>query len=48
MIENRAGGNTLIGTVAGAKSAPDGYTLTLAADQTFVLNPLLYSRCPIR
>src|SRR3954471_520439 len=46
VIENRAGGNTLIGTVAGAKSAPDGYTLTLAADQTFVLNPLLYSSLP--
>src|SRR4029079_18363629 len=46
VIENRAGGNTLIGTVAGAKSAPDGYTRTLAADQTFVLNPLLYSSLP--
>jgi tripartite-type tricarboxylate transporter receptor subunit TctC len=46
VIENRAGGNTLIGTVAGAKSAPDGYTLTLAADQTFVLNPLLYDSLP--
>src|SRR4029078_170418 len=46
VIENRAGGNTLIGTVAGAKSAPGGYTLTLAADQTFVLNPLLYSSLP--
>src|SRR3954469_18811756 len=46
VIENRAGGNTLIGTVAGAKSPPDGYTLTLAADQTFVLNPLLYSSLP--
>ncbi len=46
VIENRAGGNTLIGTVAGAKAAPDGYMLTLAADQTFVLNPLLYSSLP--
>jgi tripartite-type tricarboxylate transporter receptor subunit TctC len=46
VIENRAGGNTLIGTVAGAKAAPDGYTLLLAADQTFVLNPLLYSSLP--
>jgi tripartite-type tricarboxylate transporter receptor subunit TctC len=46
VVENRAGGNTLIGTVAGAKAAPDGYTLTLAADQTFVLNPLLYSSLP--
>jgi tripartite-type tricarboxylate transporter receptor subunit TctC len=46
VVENRAGGNTLIGTVAAAKSAPDGYTLLLAADQTFVLNPLLYSSLP--
>jgi tripartite-type tricarboxylate transporter receptor subunit TctC len=46
VVENRAGGNTLIGTVAGAKSAPDGYTLTLASDQTFVLNPMLYSSLP--
>ena len=46
VVENRAGGNTLIGTVAGAKSAPDGYTLMLAADQTFVLNPLLYASLP--
>jgi len=46
VVENRAGGNTLIGTVAGAKSAPDGYTFTLAADQTFVLNPMLYSSLP--
>lgn len=46
VVENRAGGNTLIGTVAAAKSAPDGYTLLLAADQTFVLNPLLYGSLP--
>ncbi|HET7559646.1 MAG TPA: tripartite tricarboxylate transporter substrate binding protein [Limnochordia bacterium] len=46
VIENRAGGNTLIGTTAAAKSAPDGYTLFLAADQTFVLNPLLYGSLP--
>jgi len=46
VVENRPGGNTLIGTVAAAKSAPDGYTLLLAADQTFVLNPLLYSSLP--
>jgi tripartite-type tricarboxylate transporter receptor subunit TctC len=46
VVENRAGGNTLVGTVAAAKSAPDGYTLLLAADQTFVLNPLLYASLP--
>ena len=27
VVENRAGGNTLTGTVAVTKSAPDGYTL---------------------
>ena len=46
VIENRAGGNTMVGTVAVTKSAPDGYTLLLAADQTFVLNPLLYATLP--
>jgi tripartite-type tricarboxylate transporter receptor subunit TctC len=46
VIENRAGGNTMVGTVAAAKSPADGYTLLLAADQTFVLNPLLYSTLP--
>src|SRR3954468_8957244 len=46
VVENRAGGNTLVGTVAAAKSTPDGYTLLLAADQTFVLNPLLYTSLP--
>src|SRR4029078_5892306 len=46
VVENRAGGHTLIGTVAAAKSARDGYTLFLASDQTFVLNPLLYASLP--
>jgi tripartite-type tricarboxylate transporter receptor subunit TctC len=46
IVENRAGGNTLIGTVAAAKSEADGYTLLCAADQTFVLNPLLYASLP--
>jgi len=46
IVENRPGGNTLIGTVAVTKAEPDGYTLLLAADQTFVLNPLLYANLP--
>src|SRR5262249_16737937 len=46
VVENRPGGNTLIGTVAVTKAPPDGYTLLLAADQTFVLNPLLYASLP--
>ena len=43
VVENRAGGNTLTGTVAATKSPPDGYTLLMTADQTFILNPLLYA-----
>ncbi len=46
IVENRVGGNTLVGTVAATKSDPDGYTLFLAADQTFILNPLLYDKLP--
>jgi tripartite-type tricarboxylate transporter receptor subunit TctC len=46
VIENRAGGNTMTGTVAAAKSEPDGYTLFFTADQTFILNPLLYPTLP--
>jgi tripartite-type tricarboxylate transporter receptor subunit TctC len=46
VVENRAGGNTLTGTVAATKSPPDGYTLLMTADQTFILNPLLYATLP--
>src|SRR3954463_2600702 len=46
VVESRVGGNTLVGTVAATKSPPDGYTLLLAADQTFILNPLLYDSLP--
>jgi tripartite-type tricarboxylate transporter receptor subunit TctC len=46
VVENRPGGNTLVGTVAVTKSDPDGYTLLLTGDQTFTLNPLLYSSLP--
>ena len=46
VVENRVGGNTLVGTVVATKADPDGYTLFLAADQTFVLNPLLYTNLP--
>jgi tripartite-type tricarboxylate transporter receptor subunit TctC len=46
IIENRPGGNTLIGTTAATKSEPDGYTLLLTGDQTFILNPLLYAKLP--
>ena len=40
LVENRGGGNTIIGVEAAAKSAPDGYTLLLVV-QTHVIVPSL-------
>ena len=34
IVENRVGGNTVIGTLAAAKSPADGYTLLFAGDQS--------------
>jgi tripartite-type tricarboxylate transporter receptor subunit TctC len=46
VIENRAGGNTMIGAVAAARSSPDGYTLFAPMDTTMVMNPLVTSNLP--
>ncbi|MDB5570104.1 MAG: tripartite tricarboxylate transporter substrate binding protein [Hyphomicrobiales bacterium] len=45
VIENKAGGGTIIGTDAVAKSAPDGYTLVLASF-AHSLNPSLQPSLP--
>ncbi|GGJ31112.1 Bug family tripartite tricarboxylate transporter substrate binding protein [Neoroseomonas lacus] len=45
IIENRAGGNALIGADAVAKSAPDGYTL-LAITMTHTVNATLFPNAP--
>lgn len=42
IVENRAGAQGNIGTAAGAKAAPDGYTLTIAYVGTLCINPHLY------
>lgn len=46
VVENRAGGSNVIGAEHVARSAPDGYTLLLTAEATFVINPSLYSKLP--
>lgn len=43
IVENRVGGNTVIGTVAAINSPPDGYTMYFAGDQTITINPGLIS-----
>ena len=40
MVDNRAGGNTIIGTDAVAKSTPDGHTLLITAS-SFITTPML-------
>jgi tripartite-type tricarboxylate transporter receptor subunit TctC len=42
IIDNRAGAQGNIGTAAGAKAAPDGYTITFAHQGALVINPHLY------
>lgn len=45
VVENKAGGGTVIGTDMGLKAAPDGYTLTIASFPT-VVNHFLYKKLP--
>lgn len=42
IVDNRAGAGGNIGTVYAAKARPDGYTLMLTADSSYVINPSLY------
>jgi tripartite-type tricarboxylate transporter receptor subunit TctC len=46
VIENKAGANNQIGAEFVTKSAPDGYTLLVAPETTFVVNPSLYPKLP--
>lgn len=48
IIDNKAGGNTVIGASAAAKAAPDGYTLLLTAEATLTMNPHLYAKLPYK
>ena len=42
IVDNRAGAQGNIGTAAGARAAPDGYTITFAHQGALVINPHLY------
>src|SRR6185436_14493476 len=46
IIENRAGGNSTVGAIAGAHARPDGYTLLVAMDTTLVYNLITLSKPP--
>lgn len=44
IVENKPGAGGNIGAEYGAKAAPDGYTLTLAAAGFMAVNPLIYPK----
>ena len=46
VIDNRGGAGSVIGTDAGAKAAPDGYTLTLTNGAAITTGPLINARIP--
>lgn len=46
LVENRAGGNAIIGTDHVAKSAPDGYTLIMGGIGPHAINPALFPKLP--
>jgi tripartite-type tricarboxylate transporter receptor subunit TctC len=48
VVENRPGGNGFIAMSAGAKAAPDGYTLTMATVGDVTVNPALFKDIPFR
>ena len=44
VIDNRPGANSQVGAEIVARAAPDGYTLLVSADTTFVMNRHLYDK----
>ena len=46
VVDNRAGGSGIIGSVAVARAEPDGHTLVLGTNQTHATNQSLIKNCP--
>jgi len=46
VVENRPGAGSVIGTAAGAKAAPDGYTLVMGGSGSLAIGPTLYKSVP--
>jgi len=46
VVENRPGAGSVIGTAAGAKAEPDGYTLVMAGSGSLAISATLYKKLP--
>jgi tripartite-type tricarboxylate transporter receptor subunit TctC len=46
VVDNRAGASGVIGAEAGAKAAPDGYTLTMGNISTLAINAATFGKLP--
>ena len=46
IVENKPGASNQIGATFVANSAPDGYTMLVSPEATFVVNPWLYKNLP--
>ncbi|HEY2185020.1 MAG TPA: tripartite tricarboxylate transporter substrate binding protein [Xanthobacteraceae bacterium] len=46
LVENKPGANNQIAAEYVTKAAPDGYTLMIGPETTFVVNPSLYAKLP--
>src|SRR3954466_10979614 len=46
IVENKGGGSGMIGNDFVAKSAPDGYTLTVGTMGPFSVNPAIFDKMP--
>jgi tripartite-type tricarboxylate transporter receptor subunit TctC len=46
LVDNRPGGNTIIGAQFAAKAAPDGYTLFLSSTNSYAITPAVHARLP--
>jgi tripartite-type tricarboxylate transporter receptor subunit TctC len=47
-VENKPGGNTIIGAQSVARARPDGHTVLMAAGTTLTINPVIYRDLPYR
>jgi tripartite-type tricarboxylate transporter receptor subunit TctC len=48
VVENKAGGSSMIGAEAVANARPDGYTLLFGGSTVFAANPHLFQKVPYR